>query len=317
MQKKMIFTNVLIAAFSFLVISMLNEERLQASSVPNSLHLDKLPYTFDFDGPTCSKPSLVFDGPFPKVPKAMMVYKVKHPNITEASVRKLGQKFGIPADAKLKRTSRLRLKTTTQYFEVNPTNGTFSLEKIRKYNSQTGTKKKYPAKKECENISRTYLKAHNLFSKDAYFRGIADNTLSLGVMSVAFGRKIGRYKTIGAGARIYVGIGPDGEVFDVRKAWQQLVPYKPYPIISPQKALEELEKGKGVLDGCEGKIKKITFRYYTSPEKQDYVQPIYYFDCNGPEGDFSGSVPAIKNEYIQSREEYWKEIEDKAASSSK
>lgn len=243
-----------------------------------------------------------------------MVYKVKHPNITEASVRKLGQKFGIPADAKLKRTdglSRYGLKTTTQYFEVDPTNGTFSLRKIRKYDSHKGTKKKYPAKKECENISRAYLKAHNLFSKDAYFRGIADNTLSLGVMSVGFGRKIGRYKTIGAGAEFYVGIGPDGEVFDVRKAWQQLVPYKPYPIKSPQNALEELEKGKGVLKGLEGKIKKITLRYYTSPEKQDFVQPVYYFDCNGPEGDYDGYVPAIKAEYLKSREETFKEIEEK------
>ena len=56
------------------------------------------------------------------------------------------------------------------------------------------------------------------------------------------------------------------------------------------------------MHGGEGKVEDVTLRYYTSPEKQEYVQPVYYFDCNGPGGKFYGVVPAIKDEYLKPRE---------------
>lgn len=136
-------------------------------------------------------------------------------------------------------------------------------------------------------------------------------------MSVGFGRKIAGYKTRDSGSQILVDIGPGGEVVKVRKAWKEFVPYKPYPIKTAKQALKDLHNHKGFLRGLKGKVKNITLRYYTSSEKQDYLQPIYYFECTGPDEDFYGVVPAIKDGYIQSREEYFEEIREKRGSTNK
>jgi hypothetical protein len=309
-------TRIPLIVLSLALSYLLNSVVMQGSTQENPQRLEKLPFTFDFDGPPYPKPSLAFGGPFPNVPKTMMIYKVKDPNITEISVRQLAKKFGIPADAELKRTSRLGLywlKTSSQHLEVDPSNGSFNIRKIREKDSRVAIEKNYPSKEDCETIAKEYLKNHNLLSKDVYFRGIADNTdSSWQSMSVGFGRNISGYKTWGAGGEFLVEIGPSGEIVAVRKAWQEIVPYKPYPIKNPQEALEELRNTKGVLmHGCEGKVNQITLRYYTSPQKQTYVQPIYYFECTGAKGDFYGVVPAIKQEYLKSKEETIKEIEKK------
>jgi hypothetical protein len=245
-----------------------------------------------------------------------MVYKVKDPNITEASVRELAAKLGISPDAKLTRSGGLGLywlKNHSYHFEVDPSNGSFNTTKITETDSRVPIEKNYPSKTDCENIAKKYLKTHNLLSKDVYFRGIADNTnSSWQSMSVGFGRNISGYKTWGAGGEILVEIGPGAEIVAVRKAWQELVPYKHYPIKSPQDALQELQNAKGVLmHGCEGKVNQITLRYYTSPQKQAYVQPIYYFECTGAKGDFYGVVPAIKQQYLKFKEQTIKETEKK------
>ena len=315
MNKKKILV-VLLGIFALLILLIvISISRLGCVSQEDSQELEKLPYTFDFGTWSNPNPSTVgFDGPFPKMPSEMMVYKVVHPNnITDAYVRELAQKhFGMPSDAKFeKKRVSYRLKTSTHRFRFEPQTGFFTFEKIDAIDTRSTTKNDYPSNQDCNTIAVKHLKSCNLYDKDAYFGGIADNTKSVGSMSVGFGRKIEGYKTRGPGGEMLVEIGPGGEVVYVRKAWQELVPYKPYPIKTARKALKDLHNRKGFLTGLKGKINKITLRYYTSSEKQDYVQPIYYFECSGPESDFYGVVPAIKNGYIQSREEYWKEIKAK------
>ena len=316
MRSKKEITRIPIIVLSLVLLNLLNSVVTQGATKENSQRIEKLPFTFDFDGPSYPKPSLVFEGVFPKVPKEIMVYRVKDPNVIEASVRELAAKFGIPPDAKLTRSRGLglyRLKNHSNHLEVDPSNGTFIITKIKEKDSRVAIEKNYPSKKDYENIAKEYLKTHNLLSKDVYFRAITDNTNSgWEAMSVGFGRNISGYKTWGAGGDIAIEIGPGGEIVGVRKAWQEIVPYKPYPIKNPQEALEELRNAKGVLmHGCEGKVNQITLRYYTSPQKQTYVQPVYYFDCTGPNGDFYGVVPATKQEYLKSKEDTIKETEKK------
>jgi hypothetical protein len=273
--------------------------------------LEKLPYTFDFDGPHYPEPNLVFKGPFPKLPTEMMVYQVKEPRITEEYVRELAHKhFGMPADAELKRSKGMGLywlRSSTNLFHVDPGNGSFNIDEISRIQEdrpETWVKENYPSKEESGRIAEEYLKSHNLLEGDAYLRAVADNISGSGVMSVAFGRLIGGCKTWGAGAQILVRIGLGGEVVGVHKAWQELILYRQYPVKSPEEALAELQRGKGLLmNGDTGKVKDIALRYYTSPQKQRYVQPIYYFDCNGPQGGFYGVVPALKKECLEPRQD--------------
>jgi hypothetical protein len=315
MHKKKILTGTFGILILFILIIAISISRLDRPSQVDSRHLIKLPYTFDYSTWSNPNPSTVgFDGPFPEMPSEMMVYKVVHPNnVNESYVRKLAQKhFSVPSDAQFEKTDiSYWLETSTHHFRFEPQTGFFTFEKKGEIYTHSTTEKDYPAKEDCNIIAEKFLKSCNLYEVDAYLRGIVDNTKGAGVMTLGFGRKIAGYKSWGASGEMLVNIGPGGEVVYVRKAWQVLVPYKPYPIKTARQALKDLHNRKGFLTGEKGKIKSITLKYYMSSEKQDYVQPNYYFECTGPEGDFSGLVPAIKDEYIQSREEYWKEIKAK------
>jgi len=177
MLRKETYKCILVASGLLGLISLVDKTSSQDTSELQSQHLEKLPYTFDFDGPFYPNPSLVFEGVFPNVPKAIMVYKVKDPNITEAFVRDLAQKFDIPADAELKRTSRLGLywlKTPSHHLEVAPSNGSFNITNARKNNSQKTVEPNFPSKEEIRKITEEYLNSRNLHPQDAYFYGIED-----------------------------------------------------------------------------------------------------------------------------------------------
>ena len=310
MEPKLTTGHVLISILFFSIVAgILNSANVTGMGKEDAEVLRRLPYTFDFDGPAYPEPNLVFDGVFPKVPERMVVYSVKEPNVTEASVRELAARyFDMPPDAELTRSHRMGLywlNSGNRLVEVNPLTGSFNVAKVGKQDAKM-IDKNYPSKEEAQNIAQEYLKSRGLLPKDAYLWRVVSKP-ARGLARVGYLRKIGNYKTYGAGAKIHVKVGREGEVRGVRKTWQELIPYKAYPIKSPEDALAELQSGKGVLmNGDTGKVKEITLRYYTSPQKQEYVQPIYYFDCKGRKGSFRGIVPAIKDEYLRSKEETFK-----------
>jgi hypothetical protein len=320
MNVKKLFSLVIIILVTLSFVS--NTMVLSASTGETNQDPNKLPHPFDFDGPAYPEPNFVFEGQLPELPTELMVYSVVGPNITEAIVRDFANKyFGIANDAKLTRSRRLgryNLEAANEWFMMDPATGGFEFEKIKQHSSQKVTKKDFPSKAQCQGIAKAFLASHSLFPPDAYLKERVADRSSSGVMGVRFGRKINGYAASGAGARLWVDINPDGEVVKVRKKWKTLRPYKRYPIKSPQEALEELLDGKGqLMNGCNGKIENITIRYYCSPQKQAFVQPIYFFECVGPKRRFTGYVPAIKREYLKSKEETMKEIKEKARTRSK
>jgi hypothetical protein len=323
MQKKKIVEFISGILIIFILLIAISISKLEFASQEYSKQLKKLPYTFDLITWINPNPSTVgFDGSFPEMPSEMMVYKVIHPNnINETYVRGLAKKhFGMPPGAKIERSPNLGLywlKTSTHRFQFDPKTGSFNILKFKeKGTKHSKNREDYPSDEECRKIAEKYIKSRGLFDEDMYFGSIVDNTSS-GVMSVGFGRKIDGYKKWGAGGAMSIQLGQDGEVVKFRKSWRELASYKPYPIKTAKQALRDLHNRKGFLTGRKGKIKSITIRYYISSEKQDYVQPIYHFECTGPEGNFYGIVPAIKDKFIQSKKEYWKEIKEKAARRSK
>jgi hypothetical protein len=263
--------------------------------------------------------ALEFEGPFPKLPTKLMVYRVKEANVTEEFVRKFGEEhFGIERTAKIKHSSPSSLfwlKGEKWVLSVRPETGSLVLqdslffggrnnfEKIKQLHKEKGTD--YPSGEQCRIIAEQFLTDHNLLPQDAYFRGVVDNRASVvGHMGVGYGRNINGYKSWGAGAKIGVGIWPDGQVVKVHKTWQELVPYKVYPLKPPEQALQELRERKGLLfNGNKGSVQNITLRYYTEPSRQKYVAPVYYFECKGAKPNFFGLVPAISDEYLKSKEE--------------
>jgi len=248
------------------------------------------------------------------MPEQMMVYKVKRPeNITDAYAREIARKyFDLPADARLTRSSGMGLywlKTSTHRFELEPRTGFFNLRKLKWPESWDFKKEDYPSSAECLRIATEYLKRRNLLPEDASPGNVVDNTSS-GKMSVGFGRIIDGYKSWGAGARVLVHIGGDREILSVLKQWQELAPYRVYPIKGPAQALEELKLGKADVLRRKGRVTEITLRYQTAPD-DDYVLPIYYFNCVDGEGDFYGVVPALKAEYVKSAKEMQEIMQEK------
>jgi len=257
-----------------------------------------------------------FDGPFPKMPSKMLVYKTVRPeNITEAYVRELADKyFEMPDDAEFRQNGRYyKLKTGVHILQFDSSTGFFNIFKYEKARDKLSEDRKdYPSDEECKKIATEYLKERGLLPEDAYLSGMADNISSSGAMSVWFERTIGKYKTWGPGSEILVEIGVGGEITKVAKRWLQYEPYKLAPIKTPQQAFKEVQRGKGFLAGW-GKVSKISLAYHTLGA-DPYVQPVYYFEFTEKPGSYA-AVAAVKQEYLLSREETFKYQEQKAGSS--
>ena len=259
-----------------------------------------------------------FDGPFPKMPDKMLVYKIIRPqNITEAYVRELAEKyFDMPTDAAFRRNEPYyKLKTETYLFRFDSSTGFFSIlkyEKARKKLSED--RKDYPSDEECRRIATEYLKKRGLLPEDTYLSNVSDvNIESVGAISVCFGRMIGKYKCWGHGSEILVWVGVDGEITKVSIRWVEYEPYKLAPIKTAKQAFEYLKHGNAFIVGA-GKVTKIALAYHT-PAEGEYIQPMYNFAFTRPGA--VASAPAIRPEYLKSKEEMMKEIEKKAANRSK
>jgi len=257
-----------------------------------------------------------FDGPFPKMPSKMLVYKTMRPkDVTEAYIRGLAQKhFDVPVDVQFSDTGRFySLKTQSHNFMYTSSTGFFEMDKYEKARAKLSEDRKdYPSDEECKRIAMEYLEKRDLLPEDAYLRVISDHTKSAGGMSVTFGRVIGEYKTWGPGSKIIVRVGVDGEIVRVSEQWLQYEPYKLAQIKTPQQAFEQLKGGNAFLGTLVGKVTKITLRYRTPPGGL-YIQPIYYFEFD-KKGHYA-VVPAVKQEHLLSAEEMRKYYEEKTNNS--
>lgn len=269
-----------------------------------------------------------YDGPFPKMPSRMLVYKIVPPqNITDDYVKDLAEKhFNIPQDTALTRSRRTRfysLRTDAHIFRLEPRTGFFNFRKLEeKGTSYSRNREDYPSDEECKKIAAEFIKSRGLLEVSVYFRRIVNNT-SAGCMSVAFGRIINGYKTWEGG--IIVEIDQGGKIVRVSKKWYEIVPWKMAPIKTAEQAFKELREGKNALamtfhPQTKGKVKEITLRYYHPIKLEEYVQPVYYFryaTTLSPSGESYAVVPAIKAQYLKSYEEIRKETEEKPATRSK
>lgn len=268
-----------------------------------------------------SKRDFKYNGTFPKTPSKMLIYKIVPPNITDDYVRDLAEKhFGIPQDTPLRRSKRVGLyllRTDTHMFRLEPGTGFFTFQKLEeKGASYSKNREDYPSEEECKKIAAEFIKSRELFEEGIYFRRIWSRPSSGGI-SVRFGRIINGYKTWEGGISVRVGI--NGEIMRVSKKWYEVVPWKMAPIKTAEQAFKELENGGRAffVDHARGRVNEITLRYYQTHKLENYVQPVYYFKYTSPNRESYSVVPAIKEEYLKSREETIREIEEKLTEAKK
>ncbi|MHC4691466.1 MAG: hypothetical protein ACYS67_01905 [Planctomycetota bacterium] len=253
-----------------------------------------------------------YDGPFPKNPSWMLVYKVVPKNITDDYVKDLAEKyFDIPRDTPLRRPGAglYWLETSTHLFELESRTGFFNIVKLKKKGtSYSKNRKDYPSDEECKKIAEEFIKSRGLFEEGMYFKHIWSGPSSGGLM-VRFGRIINGYKVWWSSISVSVGI--NGEIMRVSKRWHDVVPWKMAPIKTAKQAFKELVKGKPAMVQAfrprpKGKVKEITLRYHHPTRPENYVLPVYYFRYEtelSPTGETYAIVPAIRAEYLKSYKE--------------
>ncbi|MHC4545294.1 MAG: flagellar basal body-associated FliL family protein [Planctomycetota bacterium] len=275
--------------------------------------VDALSGGLAFPGP---KRDFKYDGPFPKNPSWMLVYKIVPQNVTDDYVRDLAEKhFGIPRDTPLTRSNAVGLywlRTDTHRFRLEPGTGFFTFQKLQEKGTRhSKNRKDYPSDEECKKIAAEFIKSRGLLEKGMYLTQRVVSTTSVGSMTVSFGRIINGYKMWWSG--LSVEIGRNGEIMGVSKRWHEVVPWKMAPIKTAEQAFKELKDGGRAffVDSAMGSVKEITLRYHHPINIGDYVQPVYYFKYTSPERDSYSIVPAIKQEYLKSYKEIRKETEEK------
>lgn len=261
----------------------------------------------DAEHPVHVQRKLKLEASLPKVPKTMMVYRVDRPKVDMQWVKSMARDLlGSTNVVKLKRTVYVvdgMLDGERFSLEVDKKTGFCTLENREFYAIDSAVREdgSFPNPEQTKAIAEKFLKKHNLMPEDAFFRRVVDNTKGADVMSIGFGRRVDNTDFWGAGSEIIMNIGRNGRIARVRVAWPKLQPSEMYSIISPEKAVQKMNQGEGVLyHGQSGVIKGVKLVYYASPLVQDYVQPCYYLSCEDKEsknkGHFYGVLKAIAQE---------------------
>jgi len=257
----------------------------------------------DAKHPSRPRRNLKLVAALPEVPGRAMVFQIEQPQVDEEFVQQLALRFfGEKGVSRRLRTILIcqgKLDGLPFTLEVSSATGAFTLENKEFYSPDSSVRDvgEFPALAESRNIAEAFLKKHDLLPPDAFFRRTVDNTRGADVMSVGFGRKVQGIEFWGAGSEIIVNIGRAGRIARVRVAWPKIVPFHKYDIITPDDAVENVRRGKGVLyHGQAGNIVDVKLVYYSSPQAQEYIQPCYKLDAIDPKSnqEFYGVIGAVR-----------------------
>ncbi len=258
--------------------------------------------------------SFVLNTTLPKVPKKLMVYECVEPKVTLEYVSLLAKRFGMNEQPE-KVFDEFILTDGNYHLEVNTKSGRIAYTDASRWmvGNDVDKPSNLPSDEKAIKIARNYLSEKGLMPADAILRDVTHprvvamdkegSTIGVGFedVKVSFTRRINELPVVGAGSKLDVEIGGNGDVINVYKVWRNYRPYKEYSIITPEQALEKL-KEIGVFTGIKSVdkvINRIYLGYYTksASEKQTYLQPVYVFEGyakgeNRTE-EFKQYIPAI------------------------
>ncbi len=259
---------------------------------------------------------IAFGTALPRYPEQTMVYKTVDSVVSKDDALKIAERFGMSGAVE---ESGGRIKC----YVVKNEPYTFEIEKEAGYMTYTWNDRysgvdprdrpeNLPTDEECRKIAETFLTSHGLMPEGAAYSGISHGKGS--AFNVAKNISIATYKdtcvhftdTLSgypvAGSGIYATVGGGGDILKVGKRWRDAEPYKEFPILSPEEAIEEL-KQTGVVTtvGSPKKavVEEIKLCYYASPprDEQPYLKPTYSIrgtvEGENGTGTFFQYVPAV------------------------
>lgn len=118
---------------------------------------------------------------------------------------------------------------------------------------------------------------------------------------IIYEQRVNGSPVIGPGAEINIGLGENGELLQIEKAWRYLEYDKDVPIISAEEGFEKLKKGdllesaQSSLSGLE--ISEIQLGYYAEDREHDQkaYTPVWIFYGRHPDSSNTHPFPYVVN----------------------
>ncbi len=260
---------------------------------------------------------IAFDTALPKYPGQAMVYKTVNSTVSKDDALKIAEKFGMsgPAEESGGRIKCYVVENDPYTLEIEEESGYMAYtwdERWKGYDTRDRPEN-LPTDEECRKIAETFLTSHGLMPEGAVFSSVSQGgqrifsnrsgdapIVTYEDRDVHFTDTLSSYPVAGSGT--YVTIGGDGDVLKVGKHWRDAEPYKEFPILSPEEAIEELKQTGVVTTVSSPKravVEEIKLCYYATPPgtEQPYLKPTYYVhgtvEGENETGTFFQYIPAV------------------------
>ena len=229
----------------------------------------------------------------PRYPEQAMVYKTVDTVISKDDVLQMAESFGISGSVEERRSDYV-VKNNPYTFEIRKEAGYMAYtwdERWKGYDTRDRPEN-LPTDEECRKIAETFLTSHGLMPEGAVFSSVSQGgqrifsnrsggtpIVTYEDRDVHFTDTLSGYPVAGSGT--YVTIGGGGDVLKVGKHWRDAEPYKEFPILPPEEAIEELKQTGVVTVVSSPKraiVEEIKLCYYATPPgtEQPYLKPTYY-----------------------------------------
>lgn len=243
----------------------------------------------------------------PETPDKIMVYKAKPPEVTAEKVIALADTLGLSgsiSEHDYPGSSEFIVRDNSLELGVVKASGRISymdLSRLSRAYVDINNPPNLPLYEDAIDSAEKFLRDKGLMPEDAEFSEVVTDFTELltkdpdtGMVSikkiamnkqVRFSRKpINGFPVIGAGSKLDVYIGDNGDVVGFYKCWREYEPFKLAVILTPSQALKILEEEKGIHVTLTERVtlKEMYLAYYTlsASEVQQYLQPVYVFEID-------------------------------------
>jgi len=251
----------------------------------------------------------------PEVPDKVMVYKVKSPEVTAEKVIALADTLGLSGSI-TEYDEGFVVRDNSLELEVLKASGGISYTDLSRAHGDINNPPNLPPDEGAMDSAEKFLRDKGLMPEDAEFSEVVTDytelstkdpdtgTVSIRKMAmgkqVRFSREINGFPVIGAGSKLKVHIGDNGNVVGFYKCWREYEPFKPAVILTPSQALKILEERCGVHVTLTERVtlKEMYLAYYTlgATDVQEYLQPVYAFEIDTGGYILTEIIPAVLQE---------------------
>ncbi len=224
----------------------------------------------------------------PEFPKQIMVYKVIKPSISEQQVADKAKLLGISGPIK-ESSIDFAVKSDNGEYIVDKNTGSFTYI-TKEFENQASPLKNVLSDEQYIKIATDFLNEKGLLHENAVFADVnrdniytgGDGTTGPYMIEVRFRSKnINGLEFAGVGPKIIVQFGENGRITGAFSVWREVEPYKEYPIITADEAIDKVKQGKAAIYGSDlndsGTVNEISLSYENEPlgYEQEFVVPHY------------------------------------------